>query len=823
MTTSPVQPASAGEPAVRDFLGRALHHLRYSVGRRKSEASREEVFRAIAFAVREDLIDRMIETEERYQRHDAKRLYYLSIEYLIGRSLRDTLTNLRLYEVCSAACRELGVELQELLEVEPDAALGNGGLGRLAACFLESLATLGMPGFGYGINYEFGLFRQEIQNGAQREKPDHWLSLGAPWMIERRDRAYRIPVYGHLDQGDPTLGGQHGIWLDWRLLVGIPHDLPVAGFGGRTGNFLRLFSARSSDEFDIAIFTQGDYIKAVEQKISSENISKVLYPSDSVASGRELRLLQEYFLIACAMRDIVRRYRAHHKTFDEFPNRVAIQLNDTHPALAIAELMRILVDHHDVTWDQAWIITTATFAYTNHTLLPEALEKWPVKLLEAVLPRHLQIIYEINQRFLEVVKARFPGDLDRMRRMSLIEEGQEKRVRMAYLSIVGSHSVNGVAALHSELIRKNLVPDFAELWPEKFNSKTNGVTHRRWLLQSNPELAALLTGAVGENWFLDLNALRAIEPFAEDSAFRDEFLRVKRLNKEKLAKVVWDSTRLAVSPDTLFDIHAKRIHEYKRQLLNVMHIVHLYLSLVEDGKQLTAPRTFLFAGKAAPGYFKAKLIIRLVNSVAAVINQDPRTKEQLRVVFVPDYRVSLAERIMPAADLSEQISTAGMEASGTGNMKFAMNGALTIGTMDGANIEICEEVGRENMFIFGLTADQIEDLRRRNAYSPTEIYNSRPAVRRVMDALAGNRFCPHEPGLFHPLTDGVLKHGDYYFHLADLESYIAAQEAAAQLYLDRAQWARKALLNVARMGKFSSDRTIAEYARDIWNIKPILD
>ncbi len=821
VTTFPGKPPS--DEAVRDFVARTQHHLRYSVGRKKSDASHEEVFRAIALAVREDLIDRMIETEERYQRHDAKRLYYLSIEYMLGRSLRESLSNLGLYEVCDVAAHEFGATLADLLDVEPDAALGNGGLGRLAACFLESLATLGMPGFGYGINYEFGLFRQEIQNGAQREKPDHWLSYGSPWLIERRDRIYWVPVYGRMEQSTDQPGGPSPMWMDWKLLIGLPHDFPVVGYGGRTANYIRLFSARSSDEFDMDIFTQGDYIKAVQQKISTETISKVLYPSDSIAQGRELRLLQEYFLVGCALRDILRRYLAQNRGFDAFPDKVAIHLNDTHPALAIAELIRMMVDHHDVPWEKAWEIAQATFGYTNHTLMPEALEKWPLPLLENVLPRHLQIIYEINSRFLEKVLAKWPGDVERMRRMSLVEEGSPKQVRMAHLSIVGSHSVNGVARLHSELVKKTLVPDFAEMFPERFNNKTNGVTHRRWLLYANPDLALQIKKAIGEEWIHDLRKLKALEPFAEDAAFQKEFLRIKKENKQRLARLIWETTRQSAPVEFLFDIHAKRMHEYKRQLLNVMHIIHLYLSIVEDGKPLTAPRVFVFAGKAAPGYAKAKLIIRLINSVGAAVNQDPKANDQLRVVFVPDYRVSIAEYIMPAADISEQISTAGMEASGTGNMKFAMNGALTVGTLDGANIEIMEEVGPENIFIFGLTAEQIQQHRANWTYRPTELYSSNPNIKRVMDCLLGNRFCPKEPGLFRPLADGILQHGDFYFHLADFDAYATTQEKAAVEYTQPASWARKAILNVARMGKFSSDRTISEYAKEIWKIKRIVD
>jgi starch phosphorylase len=571
------------------------------------------------------------------------------------------------------------------------------------------------------------------------------------------------------------------------------------------------------------IFTQGDYIKAVQQKISSETISKVLYPSDSIAQGRELRLLQEYFLVGCAMRDIVRRYLTQHRGFDQFPDKVAIQLNDTHPALAVAELMRTMIDHHDVPWERAWDITQATFGYTNHTLMPEALEKWPVPLLEHVLPRHMQIIYELNDRFLKNVVRRYPGDLDRMRRMSLVEEGNPKQVRMAHLSIIGSHSVNGVAALHSELVKKTLVPDFAEMFPERFNNKTNGVTHRRWLLYANPELARLIRGAIGEAWIQDLRKLRELEPFAEDAGFQKEFLRIKKGNKQRLARIIWETTRLSAPTDFLFDIHAKRFHEYKRQLLNVMHVIHLYLRIVEDGARLSVPRLFVFAGKAAPGYAKAKLIVKLIVHVAEVVNHDARANEQLRVVFVPDYKVSLAENIIPAADLSEQISTAGMEASGTGNMKFAMNGALTIGTLDGANIEIAEEVGRENIYIFGLTAEQVQEHRKKGTYQPTELYKTNSQIRRVMDALLGDRFCAREPGAFRSLADSLLQQGDYYFHLADFESYAATQQQATTDYTKPAEWQRKAILNVARMGKFSSDRTVTEYAKEIWKIKPVIE
>ncbi len=822
--TKPVAPVV--EPTngrVRDFANRALHELRYSIGKRRENASTDDLFRAVAQAARQTLVDGLIATEERYEQRNPKRVYYISIEFLIGRLLRSTLSNLGLLEVARQAAQHLEFDLDEIMDVEPDAALGNGGLGRLAACFLETMASLGMPATGFGINYEYGMFQQDIENGAQRERADHWLRRGTPWQLTRRDQGCLVPVYGRIVEDVDRYGHYNPMWMDWQIILGIPHDVPIAGYGNHTVNALRLYSARASEEFNTTIFNQGDYIRAIEQKITSENISKVLYPSDNVATGRELRLLQEYFLVSCSLREILRRYQRQNSGFDSFADKVAIQLNDTHPALAVAELMRLLVDHQSLPWDKAWKITQATLGYTNHTLLPEALERWPVGMVQNVLPRHMQIIYEINHRFLEEVAARYPGDGDRLQRMSIIEERPDKRVRMANLSIVGSHSVNGVAALHSELVKKILVPDFHALWPERFNNKTNGVTHRRWLLEANPELARLVTGAIGDVWITDLSQMRALEPHAADSAFQQEFLRVKHANKEHLAKMIRERMGITVDPAAMFDVHAKRIHEYKRQLLNVMHVIHLYHSMVDDGRTLAAPRAVLFAGKAAPGYFMAKLIIRLVNHVAAVINADARVNEQLRVVFLPDYRVTLAERIMPAADLSEQISTAGMEASGTGNMKFAMNGALTMGTLDGANIEILEEVGKENIYIFGLTADEVEEKRRSGSYNPREWYESRPAIRRVMDSLQGGLFNQGQQSLFQPIVDGILNHGDRYFHLADLEAFIAVQEQAAADFTRRSDWARRTILNVARMGKFSSDRTIREYARDIWNVTPVLD
>jgi starch phosphorylase len=738
----------------------------------------------------------------------------------MGRSLENNLRNLGIYPQARDLLEQLGTDLDAIVSVEQDAALGNGGLGRLAACFLDSLATLGMPGFGYGINYEFGIFRQEIENGEQREKPDHWFSSESPWLIERTEEVCVVPVYGRLEHGSDGGGHYNPSWVDWRVLVGVPHDMPIVGHGGRTVNALRLFSARASDEFDVAIFNQGDYIRAVQQKMASETVSKVLYPSDSVTQGKELRLVQEYFLVACALRDILRRYLRAHDELDEFPNQVAIQLNDTHPALAVAELMRLFVDEHGLEWERAWELVRATLAYTNHTLLAEALEKWPVPLLEQVLPRHLQIIYEINRRFLETVTAKWPHDPARLERMSLIEESQPKQVRMAHLSIVGSHSVNGVAALHTELVKKTLVPDFHQLWPERFNNKTNGITQRRWLLVANPALSSLVYRMIGSGWITDLEQLRALEPFAGDPGVQQDFLSVKRENKERLAALIRDTTGVKVDPGTLFDVQIKRIHEYKRQLLNVLHIIHLYLSITEGGAELAQPRTFIFAGKAAPGYRMAKKIVQLICHVAEVVNSDPKVRGLIKVVFLPDYRVTLAEKIIPAADLSEQISTAGKEASGTGNMKLALNGALTIGTLDGANIEIREEVGEENIFIFGLTAAAVEALRRSGEYDPWTYYRQHADLHAILDSLASDRFCVGDPGLFRPLFDRLLREGDEYFHLADFHSYVAAQERAAAEFRERRTWARKAILNVARIGKFSSDRTVRQYAREIWGIEP---
>jgi len=806
-----------------EFRELLKHRIKFSVAQNwGTNISNKNLHQALSLAVRDLMVDRMLQTEDRYQKAGAKRLYYLSMEFLVGRSLGNNLCNMGIVDLVNQIMLELGHDLEELREEETDAALGNGGLGRLAACFLDSLASLDMPGFGYGINYEYGLFKQEIEDGQQREKPDSWRTNMSPWLLERPDEAVLIPIFGRVVDGHDRHGNPRPVWVDAKRLVGLPSDMPIVGYGGRTVNYLRLYTARASNEFDIQKFNEGDYVQAVEERIRTESISKVLYPSDAVEAGRELRLIQEYFFVACAIRDIVRRYLKKHATFDQFPEKVAIQLNDTHPALAVAELMRVLFDENNLSWAKAWEITQATLGYTNHTLLPEALEKWDVSLFQKVLPRHLSIIYEINKRFLEQVSRRFPDDPARLAHMSIIEEGHGyQQLRMAHLAIVGSHAVNGVAALHSELVKTQLVPEFYQMWPERFSNKTNGVTQRRWMLKANPGLADLLTRSVGDGWVRDLDNLRGLESFAMDENFQREFMAIKRANKKRLADVIKDTTGTVVDPNSLFDVIAKRIHEYKRQLLMAMRVLHDYLSIIEDRREPLVPRTYIFAGKAAPGYWAAKQIIRLVNELGTLVNGDKRVRDRLKVVFIPDYRVSLAERIIPAADISEQISTAGKEASGTGNMKFAMNGALTVGTLDGANIEILEEVGADNMYVFGLKADEIQKLRETNGYNPWDYYRRNPHIKRVMDAFNSDTVFTREPGCYRWIFNNILHGGDPYFHLADFESYVATQDRAAGEYRQQSVWSRKAILNVARMGKFSSDRTIREYAEEIWDIRRV--
>jgi glycogen phosphorylase len=813
---------SSNSAPTRHSLEQAVtYHLQVTLGKSPDGADLEDLQLALAMAIRQPIIHAMNATEARVRRADAKQIHYLSMEFLIGRLLANNLRNLNLYEVCAEAALNLGFNLSDILETEVDPALGNGGLGRLAACFLDSLASLSFPGYGYGINYQYGLFRQSFANGFQHEQPDNWAQNGTPWQIERREHSAMIPIYGRVEGGQDESGRYNPHWLEWKSLIGVPADVPVVGYGGRCVNFLRLYTARAPAEFDMAIFNSGDYLRAMEHQVAIETVSKVLYPSDSAAAGRELRFIQEYFFVACAMRDIFRRHFLAGHAVEAFGRYNALQLNDTHPALAVAELMRTLVDEHDLGWDLAWQITQQSTAYTNHTLLPEALERWPVELFGRVLPRHLEIVYEVNRRFLAEVAQRHPGDAERLERMSIVQEHPCKEIRMAHLAIVGSHSVNGVAEMHSELVKSQLVPDFYELWPDRFNNKTNGVTPRRWLLSCNPRLAGLISEAIGPKWVADLDLLAELEPLAKDASFLEKFRQIKLANKTDLARRVREVTGVKIDPATMFDVQIKRVHEYKRQLLNALHIMRLYLRIKEDRVPLLAPKTFIFSGKAAPGYYLAKLIIKLINNIARIVNSDSEVNDSLRVVFYPDYKVSVAEIIVPAADLSEQISTAGYEASGTGNMKLAMNGALTIGTLDGANVEIAREVGEENIYIFGLTADEVI-LARQAGDIAHLVRRSNADVGRIIDALAAGRFCPEEPGLFAPIVESLTGQGDHYMHLADFADYAAAHERAAGDFCNADAWSARALINVARSARFSSDRTIREYASEIWGLKQVV-
>jgi starch phosphorylase len=813
--------SSSPSPTCRSLEQAVTYHLQVTLGKSPDAADLEDLQLALAMAIRQPIIHAMNATEARVRAADAKQIHYLSMEFLIGRLLANNLRNLKLYDVCAEAATNLGFHLGNILETEVDPALGNGGLGRLAACFLDSLASLSYPGYGYGINYQYGLFRQSFANGFQHEQPDNWAQHGTPWQIERREHSSMIPIYGRVEASADAGGGFNPHWLEWKSLIGVPSDVPVVGYRGRCVNFLRLYSARAPAEFDMAIFNSGDYLRAMEHQVAVETVSKVLYPSDAAATGRELRFIQEYFFVACAMRDIFRRHFAAGHVVEDFGRYNALQLNDTHPALAVAELMRTLVDEHDLGWERAWQITQDSTAYTNHTLLPEALERWPVELFGRVLPRHLEIVYEVNRRFLEEVALRYPGDEGRLGRMSIVQEHPSKEIRMAHLAIVGSHSVNGVAEMHSELVKHQLVPDFYELWPERFNNKTNGVTPRRWLLSCNPRLATLISEAIGPEWVADLEQLAELEPLAGDAGFLDTFRQIKLANKSDLARRVHEVTGLKIDPASMFDVQIKRVHEYKRQLLNALHIMHLYLRIKEDKVALPVPKTFIFSGKAAPGYQLAKLIIKLINNIARIVNADRQVSQSLRVVFYPDYKVSVAEIIVPAADLSEQISTAGYEASGTGNMKLAMNGALTIGTLDGANVEIAREVGEENIYIFGLTADEV--ILARQAGDIAQLAHSANAdIRRVIRELAAGRFSPEEPGLFAPIVAALTGACDPYMHLADFADYAAKQEQAAADFCNTSAWSARALINVARSARFSSDRTIREYASEIWGLKQVV-
>jgi starch phosphorylase len=797
-----------------------LEHLEFTLGKDKYTATPFDIYNALAYTVRDRMVERWLDTQQAYYNEDPKRVYYLSMEFLMGRTLENSLINMGMLGLFREAMESLGYNFEGMLDEEQDAGLGNGGLGRLAACFLDSMATMSIPAYGYGIRYEYGIFRQKIVDGAQIEIPDNWLRYRSPWEMDRQEHLHPVKFYGRVTTITDAEGLTHIAWVDTEDVMAMAYDIPVPGYGSNTVNTMRLWSAKSSREFELDFFNEGNYIRAVEKKIISENISKVLYPSDDIPEGKELRLKQEYFLASATIYDVLYRFRKMHTDLGLIPNKVAIQLNDTHPALAIPELMRVLVDHERMAWNEAWNITVRTFAYTNHTILPEALETWPVWFFEHILPRHLQIIYDINKYFLDEVRARFPGDSGRLERMSLIEEHWERRVRMAHLAIVGSHSVNGVAILHTEILKNEVFRDFYEMYPERFKNKTNGITQRRWLKQANSPLSALIDEFIGDGWAIDLHELHNLRPLAENRDFCARWQAVKRENKRRLAAYILHHNRIEVDIDSMFDCQVKRFHEYKRQLLNILHVITLYNRIKEEPSLDIVPRTFIFSGKAAHSYSMAKLIIRLVNAVGLRVNEDPDVAGRLKVVFIANYGVSLAEKIFPAADLSEQISTAGTEASGTGNMKFALNGALTIGTLDGANIEIMEEVGRENIFIFGLDAQGVKELRSRG-YNPREYYDRLPALKKVLDQIAEGAFSPTNRDLFKPVVDALLNQGDHYMLLADYASYVACQEEVGKLYRDRDKWACRAILNTAGMGKFSSDRTVAEYAMDIWDVKTL--
>ena len=790
-------------------------HLLFDNVIKAARADARDRFEAFARSARDVLSQRWTLTQDIYERQDPKRIYYLSMEFLIGRSLANNVTNLMLSPVVDEVVRQKHLDWIDLLDQEPDAALGNGGLGRLAACFLDSMATMQLPAMGYGLRYEYGIFKQTIQDGWQREQPDNWLRRQDPWEVARPHECVEIKMNCSFKVQRGILraivGGQ-------STLIGVPFDRPVVGYGGKNINTLRLWAASAPDFFDFQAFSHGDFVGAVAETLEAESLTRVLYPDDSTSMGQGLRFVQEYFLIACSLADLVRRFRRAGTDWNAFPEKVAIQLNDTHPTLAIPELMRILLDEEHLGWDEAWDITQRTFGYTNHTLLPEALEKWPLAWFEEMLPRHLEIIFEINRRLLDDVRARFPGDEARLASVSLIEEGAFRKVRMANLAIVGSHSTNGVAAIHSGLLRTVTVKPLAEMFPDRFNNKTNGVTPRRWLLLCNQALAKTITGAIGDGWISNLDELRKLKPLANDTNFLRSFDGAKREAKVKFADWVKAATGQTVNPDMIFDCQVKRIHEYKRQLLNALRVVVLYNRLRENPKLDLPPRTFFFAGKAAPAYQLAKLIIKFINNLAATIDADPAMRGRLKVVFLPEYNATLAQQLIPASDVSNQISTAGYEASGTSNMKFMMNGALTIGTRDGATIEMAQEAGEENFFLFGLTADQVASTR--GWYNPHWHYENEPETRKALDMISSNYFSPKEPGIFAPLVDTLLTHGDYYMHLADLKSYLEADQRLCALYGEPQAWARKSLLNVAGSGKFSSDRTIAQYAAEIWKVRP---
>jgi len=805
----------------RASLRRSLaNRLIFSMGKDPITATHRDWFHTTAVSVRERLIERWMETMRSYYETDAKRVYYLSMEFLIGRMLVNSLLNMGFYEECREALCDLGLDLERIRELETDAGLGNGGLGRLAACFLDSMATLSLPGYGYGIRYAYGMFNQRIENGNQVEHPDNWLRYGNPWEFPRPEVLFPVKFGGRVVQFKDEHGHSRFHWVDTEDVMAMAYDTPVPGYNTNTVNNMRLWTAKASRDFNLKYFNEGNYIKAVQEKNESENLSKVLYPDDTTQMGRELRLKQQYFFVCASLEDILRRFIKAHQSWDELPDKVAIQLNDTHPSIAIPELMRVLIDIHHLDWDRAWDITRRTFSYTNHTLMPEALETWPVSLFEEFLPRHLQIIYEINFRFLEEVRHSYPGDGERFKRMSIVDEGGGRRLRMAHLAIVGSHRVNGVSQIHTDLMKETIFSDFEHFYPGRIINITNGVTPRRWLHQANPQLSKLITAHINETWVTELSDLKKLVPLSADREFRRQFREVKRANKEHLAGIIKMRLKLVVDPASLFDVQVKRIHEYKRQLMNVLHVVTRYNRIREGRAGDMVPRTVIFAGKAAPGYAMAKLIIKLIHCVGDVVNNDPAINNLLKVVFIPDYNASNAAKIIPACDLSEQISTAGTEASGTGNMKFGLNGALTIGTLDGANVEMAEEVGLENIFIFGMTADEVAALRARG-YNSWDRYNSNNELKQTLDMINSSYFSADAPGRFRPIFDALTGYGDNYLLLADYESYMAAQDRVDALYRDQEEWSRRAILNVANMGRFSSDRTIKEYADVVWNVKPV--
>lgn len=797
------------------------HYIKYFIAKRAMEINKDEALKAISLAVREFAMDKMYETIARYNETNTKRLYYLSVEYLLGRSLENNLYNLGLFDILMEIKIDgfPNISIEEIFDAEYDPALGNGGLGRLAACYLDSMASVGLPGFAYGINYKFGLFKQKFDNGYQVEQADTWDQEDSPWQFARPDRIVKIPIGGNVETFN-VAGTETFTWMNTDYLYGVPYDFPIVGYDGKSVNYLRLFSAKSGNELDINIFNEGGYIDAVKENIETETISKVLYPSDALKAGKELRLKQQYFFVSCAIQDIIRRFMEKSNDFKKLPDLVCIQLNDTHPAIAIPEMMRLLMDAHGQNWDDAWKITTNVFAYTNHTLLPEALETWSVGLFQKMLPRHLQIIFEINRRFIEVAKKKFGNDSNILNSLSIVAgEGGSQVVRMANLSIVGSFKVNGVAKLHSELIKSSLVPQFYNLWPEKFTNVTNGITPRRWLLHANNKLARLISERISDKWIIDLEELKKLEQFSEEPDFVDKFSDIKRHNKKKLTQHIFKSTGVIVNPDSIFIVHAKRMHEYKRQLMTIMQVIGEYLSIVKDNVFPPVPKTYIFAGKAAPSYKFAKLIIKLINNVADVVNSNPMVNNMLKVVFIPDYKVSVAEILIPAADISIQSSTAGYEASGTGNMKFALNGALTVGTLDGANIEIRDAVGEENFYLFGLKEDEVNKLRAQH-FSSREVYEKSEYVKRIMNSINSNTFCEKDFVLIFKLIFDELINRDTFFVLKDLEPFNEAIKKAEKDYLDKGKWMKSAIVNVARIGYFSSDRAVLEYAKDIWNVKP---